>query len=169
MIFLKVLIQVRRNRTFFLLSLVNIFSSGLLHNVYISHKLAVLTNWEMKRSNLLAVKLSKLIYYLTIADIVHVHIGNENHTRKFVLLAQIPCLLGTNLYAGFTRYYDDCCVCSADSFLDLSYEIKISGSVQNVYLVLLPRDRNHRCSNGKVSFDLFFIIITDSVAVFHFT
>ena len=49
-----------------------------------------------------------------------------------------------------------------------SYEIKISGSVQNVYLVLLPRDRNHRCSNGKVSFDLFFIIITDSVAIFHF-
>ena len=33
---------------------------------------------------------------------VHVHIGNENHSRKFILLAEIPCLLGTNLYPCLT-------------------------------------------------------------------
>ena len=102
MILLKVLIQIRRNLTLFLLSLVDIFSSGLLHNVNISHELAILTDREMQRGNLLAIKLGKLIYYLTVTYIVHVHIGNENHSRKFILLAEIPCLLGTNLYPCLT-------------------------------------------------------------------
>ena len=54
---------------------------SVLHNIHITDKLAILTDREMQRCDLLAVKLGKLLYYLTIADIVHVHICYKNHTR----------------------------------------------------------------------------------------
>lgn len=81
MIFLKVFFQIFRNIARLLACFVDISSAGLLHNIHIADKLAILTDREMQRCDLLAVKLSKLLYYLTIADIVHVHICYKNHTR----------------------------------------------------------------------------------------
>ena len=142
MIFLKVFVQVFRNLALLFLAFVNIFSSGLFHNVYIACKFTVLTNREMKRRDLLAVKLCQFFYNFTITDVIHIHIRYKEHTRKFIFFAQIPCLLGSHLNPGFTGNNNNCCICCADSLFYFAYKVKIAGSIKNINLHLIPWNRD---------------------------
>ena len=165
MIFLKIFCQIIRNRAFFFTGLVNVSSSGLFHNIDITYKLTVFTDREMKRSDPLAIQLCQLFHDLTIADIIHVHIGNKDHSRKFIFLAEIPCLLCSNLNTGLTGNNDDRCICCTDGFLNFSHKIEISGSIQYIYLHLIPWYRNQRSCDGKMSLYFFLVIIADSIAI----
>ena len=86
MIFLKVFFQIIRNFALFLLTFINIFPSGLFHNIYIAYKFTIFTNWEMKWCDLLAVKLCQLFYNLTVTYIVNIHVCDKDHSRKFIFL-----------------------------------------------------------------------------------
>ena len=87
MIFLQIFIQVFRNLAFLFLTFIYVFTSCLFYNVYISYEFTVFTDWEMKRCDLLAIKLCELLYYFTIADIIYVHVSYKDHSRKFIFLA----------------------------------------------------------------------------------
>ena len=165
MVFLQVFGQVIRNRAFFLAGLINISSSCLLHNIDITYKLTILTDREMKGSDPLAVQLCQLFHDLTIADIIHVHICNKDHSRKFIFLAEIPCLLCSNLNTGLTGNNDNRCICCTDGFLNFSHKIEISGCIQHIYFHLIPWYRNQRSCDGKMSLYFFLVIIADSIAI----
>ena len=51
-----------------------------------------------------------------------------------ILLAKLPCLYGTGLNTGFAVYYDNSGIGSADSFFNLSYEIKVTRGIQYIDL-----------------------------------
>ena len=122
----------------------------------------------MKRSDSLAVQLCQLFHDLTIADIIHVHICNKDHSRKLIFLAEIPCFLCSDLNTGFTGNYNDCCICCTYCFFYFTYEIEISGSIQHIDLYLIPWYRNQCGRNGKMSLNLFFVVVTDRIAVSNF-
>ena len=167
MVFFKIFVQIFRNRTLFLAGFVNIFSSCLFYNIYVSHKFTILTNREMNRRNFFAIKFCKLFYNFTVTYVIHVHVCYENHTRQFIFFTEIPCLLCSNLNAGFTGYYDDCCVCCAYSFLYFSHKIKVSRCIQHIDFYFIPRYGNECCRNGELSLNFFLIIIADSIAIFY--
>ena len=81
MIFLKVFFQIFRNIARLLACFVDISSACLLHDIDIADELAIFTDREMQRRDLLAIKFGKILYYFTIADIIHVHICYKDHTR----------------------------------------------------------------------------------------
>ena len=86
MIFLQIFIQVFRNLAFLFLTFIYVFTSGLFYNVYISYEFTVFTDREVKRCDLLAIEFCELLYNFTVADIIYVHICNEDHSRKFIFL-----------------------------------------------------------------------------------
>lgn len=53
----------------------------------------------MQRSDPLAIQLGQIFYYLTVVDIIHIHLCYEEHTRQSVFFTQFPCFLGSYLYA----------------------------------------------------------------------
>ena len=167
MIFLKIFIQVFRNITRFLACFVNIFTTCLFDNIDITNKFAILTDREMKRCDLFAIKLSQFFYYFSIADVIHIHVCYEEHTRKFIFFTEVPGLLSTYLYTGFTGNNDDCCICCADSFFYLTHKIKISRCVKYIHFYLVPRYRNQSSRNRKMSFDFFFIKVTNGISILY--
>ena len=165
MIGFKVLFQIIRNRAFFLFALSHIFPAGFLYDVDIADKLAVFTDRHMQRSDLLAVELLKLFNDLTIADIVIVHAGHEEHAREISLFAEFPCLFCTNLYAALAGNHDNSSIRNADSFFHFTDEVKETRCVEKIDLGLLPLNGNYGSRDGEFSLDLFFIVIAYRVAV----
>ena len=51
-----------------------------------------------------------------------------------ILLAKLPCLYSTGLNAGFSVYYDNGGIGSADCLFYFSYEIKITRGIQYIDL-----------------------------------
>ena len=102
-----------------------------------------------------------------------IHIGDENQSGQIVLFAHLPCSLCAGFNAGLAVYNDNGSVCYADSFLCFSHEIKKSGSIQEIDLnrpvFAFIFQRNEGGGNGELPLDLFFVIITDGVAVGHLT
>ena len=96
---------------------------------------------------------------------IHIHLRYKEHSRQLVFLTQFPCLFGAHFHAGLPGYNDDCRIRSCHSFLSLTHKIKIARRIENVDLIILPLNGNNRCGDGKLSLDLFFIIITDGIAI----
>ena len=167
MVFLQIFIQVFRNITWFLARFVNIFTTCLFDNVYVTDKFAVFTDREMKRCDFFAIKFGQFFYYFSIADVIHIHVCYEEHTRKFIFFTEVPCLLSTYLYTGFTGNNDDCCICCADSLFYFTHKIKISRCVKYIDFYFIPWYRNQSSRNRKMSFDLFFIKITNGISILY--
>ncbi len=83
----------------------------------------------MERSYLLAVQAFKILNDLPVAGIVHIHIGNKEYPGQFVFLTYLPRLLGSDFNTCFTGNYNDSTCSRTNSLLNLSYKIKISGSI----------------------------------------
>ena len=111
MIFLQIVFQIIRYRALFLFASVNILSAGLFYNVYISYEFSILADRHMNGSNLFAVHLCKILYYLTIADVINVHLCHKEHPGQLIFLAKFPCFLGSHLNAVLTGNHDDRSVC----------------------------------------------------------
>ena len=75
------------------------------------------------------------------------------------------CLLGADFNAGFAVNYDDGSACSLYRFFYFAYKVKISGSIQNIYLHAVPFDGNNGGINRNLSLLFFLAIITDGIAV----
>ena len=118
----------------------------------------------MRRDHL-AVAVSQVLYHLTEAGIVHIHLCHIDHTGKIILVAQFPCLLRSHFHAGLAGNHDHCRVRRADRFLYLAHEIKVSRGVQHIDLRLLPLDGHQRRADRKITLLLLFIKIADRVAV----
>ena len=101
----------------------------------------------MERRDLFAVHLGQILYGLTEADVIDIHTCDKDHTGQIVLFAEIPCLLGTNLYTGFTTDNDDRCICGSNSLFCFTDKIKESRGIQNIDLAAVPFDRHQRCRN----------------------
>ncbi len=140
-------------------------SSGLLYDVDIADELAVLTDRHVERRDLLSEELLQLLDNLAIAHVVVVHLRDKNHSRQVVLLAEFPGLLRSDLYAVLTRDNDDCRIGDADSLFHFTDEIKISRCIEDIDLVLVPLNRDHRCGDRKLPSDLFLVIIAERIAV----
>ena len=115
------------------------------------------------RRDLLAVFRRQIFHYLTEAGIIHIHLCHIDHPWKIIFIAQLPCLLGSDLYARLSGYNDNCRVRRADRLFYFSYKIKISGSIEDIDLCFLPLDRDQACADRKPAFLLLFIKITDCV------
>ena len=99
------------------------------------------------RSNLLAVAGSQILYHLTETCVIHIHLCYIYHSRKIILIAQFPCLLCADLYAGLAGYHDNRCICCADCFFHFTDKIEISRCIENVDLRFLPLDRDQACAD----------------------
>ena len=122
----------------------------------------------MQWSNLLSIHLLQIYNDLTEACIVIIHIGNPDHSRKIITFTDLPCFLCANFYTGFTVYNDDRCICGCGCFFHFAHKIEKSRCVQKINFHISPFDRYDRCADRKSSFDLFFIIIADGIAISNF-
>ena len=125
----------------------------------------VFTDREVERCDLLTVFFFQIFYDLTIGGVIHVHVGNIDKTGQFIFFAELPCLLGADFNAGFAVNYDDGSACSLYRFFYFAYKVKISGSIQNIYLHAVPFDGNNGGINRNLSLLFFLAIITDGIAV----
>ena len=101
-----------------------------------------------------------------------IHVCDKYDSREFIFFTQIPCFFCTNFNSCLTVYDDDRCVSGADCLFHLAYEVEIARSVKKVDLDLslgtFVLDRNHRSGDRELSFDLFFVVVTDRIAVSNF-
>ena len=88
---------------------------------------------------------------------------------RFIFFAELPCLLGADFNAGFAVNYDDGSACSLYRFFYFAYKVKISGSIQNIYLHAVPFDGNNGGINRNLSLLFFLAIITDGIACLLYT
>ena len=121
------------------------------------------------RCDHLSIPVSQILHYLTEAGIVHIHFRDIDHTRQIVLVTQFPCFFRSHFHAGFPGYDDDSCIRHADRFFYLSDKVKISRSIQDVDLCLLPLDRYQCSADRKFTFLLLFIKIADRISVRNFS
>src|SRR5699024_5811204 len=117
------------------------------YNIDIAHEFSVLTDRHVKGSDPLSVEFCQILHHLTVADIVDIHLRNENHTAKADFFTEFPGLLGTDLHIGFSRYHDHCRVSCRGGLLSLTHEIKETGSVQDIHLHFIPLNGNHGCTD----------------------
>ena len=73
--------------------------------------------------------------------------------------------LETDGDAVLGRQNQDSSVSSAQSFHDSTGEVKSTGGVQNVDLVVLVLHGDHRGGDGNITADLFGIVVGDGIAV----
>ena len=139
----QIILKIIRYRTLHLFLLIYVSSCCTLNNVHVTYKLFILTDRNMKRSNLLSVQLCQSLYNLSVAGIVIVHIGNVDKSRQFILLAKLPSFLCTYFYAVLSINNDNCRICCCRCFLCLSKEVKVSRCIQDINLCIAPNDRNH--------------------------
>ena len=118
----------------------------------------------MDRRNLLSVKLCQILYYLTEACIVHVHVCDKEHAGQFILFAQLPCFLCSDFHAVLSGYDDDRSVRCRCRFLCLSNKIKVARCIQHINLNIAPFDRYCCRADRKLSLYLFFIKIADRIS-----
>ncbi len=123
----------------------------LLNDIHVACKLSVLTDGHVERSNLLAVQGGQILYNVTIRNLIDIHICYKEHARQMIFLTDFPCLLGSGLNAGLGADNDDRTVCNRNGLFHLTDKIKISGSIQNVELVIIPLNRNHRGVNRNLT------------------
>ncbi len=139
---------------------------GLLaDDVHITGQGAAFVDRKDERRDLLAEALLQSLHDLVIVDIVHIHIGDIDHTGKRELLAQIPGALRTGLDAGLAGHNDDGRVGNIDSLFHFTDKIKVAGSIQDVDLAVLPLDRQKRRADRKSSLLLLLGEVADSVLV----
>ena len=160
-----IIFHVSRLIDLILLLFVNILVGLLGYDVHIADKLLVLADRKIQRSDLGSVELCKSIDYLDRGSVLHIHVGDIEHSGKAVLLAQIPCLLRSDFNAALAVNNDDRRVSSCCSFFSLADEIEISGSVQHVDLHILADHGNDRGADRELSVLFFFIKVTDRIAV----
>ena len=77
----------------------------------------------------------------------------------------IPCEVRTDLNASLRVNRDDSAVCNSYSFLDLTNEIKITGSVYNIDLNVVPYKWSDRCGKRITSLYFFGVVVTNCVSV----
>ena len=143
-------------------------AGSLLRDVDVTDQLVALTDRDIERNDLLAIALGQLFNDLVVVDVLSVHLVDDDHARQTIFLAQLPGLLSTDFDAGLAGNDDDRGIRDGDCLFDFTDEIKETGGVQEVDLDVLPLDRNDRGVDGEFTADLFFIVITDGVAVSHF-
>ncbi len=114
----------------------------LLDNVDVAGQLAVFTDRHVERSDLLAVESGQILDYLAVGHLIDVHVGNKEHARQMVFLTDVPGLLGAGLDAGLGAYHDDGAVCNGDGLFYLADEIKVSGGIEHIQLIVVPLDRD---------------------------
>ena len=102
---------------------------------------------------------------LTEAGIIHIHLSNIDHTRKIILITELPCFLGSYLHTGFSGNNDNSCIGCADCFFHFSDKIKISRCIKDINLCFFPFNRNQTCAKWEFTFLFFFIKITDRITV----
>ena len=104
----QVFFGVFRNLT--LLAFADIGEAAACHfaDVDIAHKFLIFTDRLIERRNLLAVQIGQILYHLTEGRMIHIHLRYKKHSRQLILLAEIPCLLGSDLHAGLTGYHNNC-------------------------------------------------------------
>ena len=156
---LKVCLVVLRNFTFhYLFSFPS--EALFLNYVYISNELFVFTDRQIERSHFLTIFICKILNYLSVWNIIDIHICYKEHTWNLVFFTEFPSFLSSNFDTGRARNNDYSCICNADSFLNLTYKIKESRSIQNIDLVTIPLERNGCCTDWEVTFLFFLIEIT---------
>ncbi len=140
----------------------------LLNDVDISRKLSAFADRHVERRDFLAIDSGQIFNRLTVGNTVNIHICYKKHSRKMILLAQFPGFLRTCLYTGFSGNDDDGPVGNTQCLFHFAYEIKITGCVQNIDLVIIPFNRNQRSSDRNLSLLLFLCEVTDCSSVFDF-
>ena len=163
----QVLHDIIRNLALFIIRELGEAAALHLYDVGEADKLLVLTDRNLERSDLSSELLLQLEKELTEAGLVIIHVGHEDHARKVVLLAHIPCLDGTRLDACLAVYDDNGCICYAGCLFHFADKIKITRSIQDINfkssVFTLELQRDHGSRNGKLSLDFFFIIIADRI------
>ena len=102
-------------------------------------------------------------------ECINISLLQDRMANLGVKPAEVLATLNGQNKTTYTGYYDNGCVCSCNCFFHFSYEIKVSRSVQNIDLHIIPDNRYNRSIDGKLTFDLLFIVITDGSAVGNFT
>ena len=127
----------------------------------------------MERRDLSAESGLQLQDQLPKTGMVVVHIGHKNDAGKIKLFAKLPRFLRSYFNTGLAVNHDHCGIGNADGFLRLSHKVEVPGSVQKIDLnrsvLTLKFQRHQGGGNGKLSLDLFLIIITDGGAVHYIT
>ena len=114
----------------------------LLNDIDIADKLAVFTDRHIEGSNLLAIQSRQILNHLAIGNLIDVHIRYKEHSRKMILLADLPRLFGSCLDSGLCADHDDGTVGHRNRFFYFSDKIKVSGGIQNVQLIVIPLNRD---------------------------
>ena len=123
----------------------------------------------MEGCHLLAIFLRHFFHDFFKGGIIDIHIGNKDKAGQIVFVTQFPRFFCANLNAVLTGYYDNGCICCGNRFLHFAYEIKASGSIQQIDLRSFPFQRNDRGADRNLSLLLFFSEITDGIFIGYFS
>ena len=137
----------------------------LLNDIDIADKLAVFTDRHIERSDLLAIQSRQILNHLAIGNLIDIHIRYKEHSRKMILLADLPCLFGSCLDSGLRADHDDGTVGHRNRFFYFSDKIKVSGGIQNVQLIVIPLNRDQRSMNGNFTLLLLLGKIADGASI----
>ena len=96
-----------------------------------------------------------------------IHLVNENDTGQVHFFAVFPCLFRTDLYAGFCGNHNQPCIRYVHCQLYLGCKVKVTGSIQEVNLCILPFNGNYRCIDRNLTANFFCFIVGHSVSIFH--
>ena len=141
----------------------------LTDDIDITDKLLILTDGQIERSHLLAIRSCHILYDLSEGRIVNIHIGNIDDSGQFVFLTKLPGLDGADFDACFTVDYDNCRTGCTDCLLNLTYKVKISGCINDIDLVTVPLNRNNGGIDGKLALLLFLAVIADGISIGNLT
>ncbi len=138
------------------------------HNVHNAGDLLVFDNGYRHRAYGMAEFLSESIIGLVKAAVVLVQLGDIEELGELLLLKIIPGFLNADGNAALRGADDDARVGYSDSLLDLSREIEVTGSVENVDLYALIFGKSRSGGNTDSAFDLLRVIVTYGVSFRHF-
>ncbi len=133
--------------------------------VHVAYEFLAFADGQVEGRHLLAVEVCHVLHHLAEGSVVHVHVGHIDEPGQLVLLAQLPCLLGAHLDAGFAVHHDDGRACGADGLLGLAHEIEITGGIYHVNLVPFPLDGDNGGVDGELALLLFLAVVAQGVAV----
>ena len=109
-------------------------SSGHLYHVYKAHKLLIFTDRKLKRRYGLSKLLFQVQHQLSKGSLVIIHIADKEQSGKSIGFTKLPGTNRSRLNSRLTVYYDNSRIRCRNRLFYLSYEVKVSGGIQNINL-----------------------------------